>query len=390
MGRHFEHIIVGRGMTGSAAARHLAEGGADVALVGPGEPAEKVTHQGVFASHYDEGRITRTLDPDPVWGKLAARSIARYAGIERRSGIRFHEGRGCLYVASDPDRIAAVLAVASAEAATATLLDPDGLRRHFGYLAFPATCSGVHEPAPAGLVSPRRLVAAQAKLAAMAGATLLDSTVSTIREDGQGVRVTLREATTLTAERVLVATGGYSIAPDLLPDRLRLDVYGRTVVFFDIDEKEQARLHAMPSLIAKVKAPEDETYLLPPVRYPDGGVRLKIGGEPEDFRLEAEDLGDWFRSPGRAGAIDHLAAHLRARMPGLKVQRQSSAACVTTYTRSGHPMIGWAGKRIAVMTGGCGAAAKSSDEIGRLGAILLQQGTLGSEGYASDFPVDFA
>ena len=123
-------------MTGSAAARFWPRAAPDVALVGPGEPAEKVTHQGVFASHYDEGRITRTLDPDPVWGKLAARSIARYAGIERRSGIRFHEGRGCLYVASDPDRIAAVLAVASAEAATATLLDPDGLRRHFGYLAF--------------------------------------------------------------------------------------------------------------------------------------------------------------------------------------------------------------------------------------------------------------
>ena len=37
---HFKYIIVGRGMMGAAAARHLASQTDGVALIGPGEPKE--------------------------------------------------------------------------------------------------------------------------------------------------------------------------------------------------------------------------------------------------------------------------------------------------------------------------------------------------------------
>ena len=40
--------VIGRGMLGSSAARHLADLGASVALIGPGEPADHSTHEGVF------------------------------------------------------------------------------------------------------------------------------------------------------------------------------------------------------------------------------------------------------------------------------------------------------------------------------------------------------
>jgi len=74
--------IIGRGMIGSAAARHLSKAGHDVTLIGPVEPEIRATHQGVFGSHYDEGRITRLLDPHPIWEDLAANSIARYNEIK--------------------------------------------------------------------------------------------------------------------------------------------------------------------------------------------------------------------------------------------------------------------------------------------------------------------
>ena len=38
---------------------------------------------------------------------------------------------------------------------------------------------------------------------------------------------------------------------------------------------------------------------------------------------------------------------------------------------------------------GCGAAAKSSDEIGRLGASLLLEGRINDPAYATDFAPDF-
>jgi sarcosine oxidase len=73
-----------------------------VALIGPDEPADRWTHQGVFASHYDEGRITRILDADRIWALLAQRSIARYREIEARSGIPFYHEVGHLTVGPEP------------------------------------------------------------------------------------------------------------------------------------------------------------------------------------------------------------------------------------------------------------------------------------------------
>ncbi len=84
MSARFRYAVVGCGLMGAAAARHLANMTEGVALIGPSEPADKAHHRGVFASHYDEGRITRTIDPDPVWARLARNSIGVTAISRRR------------------------------------------------------------------------------------------------------------------------------------------------------------------------------------------------------------------------------------------------------------------------------------------------------------------
>ncbi len=99
----FDVIVIGKGMMGVAAARHLALAGARVALIGPDEPRDWEAHPGVFASHYDNGRITRTIDPSADWARLARRSIERYGEIESRSGIRFYTEAGCLILAREQD-----------------------------------------------------------------------------------------------------------------------------------------------------------------------------------------------------------------------------------------------------------------------------------------------
>ncbi len=43
----FKYIVVGRGMMGSAAARHLSKVTDGVALIGPDEPAHPLQHDGV-------------------------------------------------------------------------------------------------------------------------------------------------------------------------------------------------------------------------------------------------------------------------------------------------------------------------------------------------------
>ncbi|MDO6963525.1 NAD(P)/FAD-dependent oxidoreductase [Rhizobium alvei] len=387
--------IVGRGMMGAAAARHLAESGASVVLIGPDEPVERQHHQGVFASHYDEGRITRTIDPDETWARLANRSIARYRDIEARSGISFFGEKGALisglttgrsqqYVANIRDAARRLNAVTSD-------LDDRGLADIFPYFRFPEGSDAVFEPQSAGYISPRRLVAAQSILAEKAGARIVSDYAVGLKARPSGVTVETSAGELIEVDRVLLAAGGFTNRPGLLPEPLDLKVYGRTVVFFEVDEAEADRLSAMPSLIYE---PEDimaGIYMLPPIRYPDGRIYLKIGGDPTDIPLETDkDRRDWFRTDGDPAARDHLIANMGDLVPGLAVRSISSTSCVTSYTPTGYPAIGWTSEaRIGVLTGGCGAAAKSSDEIGRLGAELLLHGRIVDEAYQADFAPRF-
>jgi sarcosine oxidase len=390
MVERFKTIVVGRGMMGAAAARYLALAGDEVAVIGPDEPRDWPRHDGVFASHYDEARITRTIDSDPVWALMANRSIARYRAIEAESGIDFYREVGCLIVG--PQRgghdpyVAQVQAAADALRVQTELLSSAALKDRFSYFDFGASCEGVYEAQNAGYVNPRRLVEAQSVLAEKAGARIIRQTVVSVREEpGAGV-VTTDDGAVYMADRVLVAAGGFTINANLLPRPLDLKVYARTVAFFEIPDADLPAYSGMPSLIHQPDDPVDHIYLLPPVRYPDGKTYLKIGGDPDDLPLETEpEVRAWFRRGGRISTRNHLQRIIGQIVPSLAHAPISMAACVTSFTPENYPAIGYATDRIAVLTGGCGAAAKSSDEIGRLGAELLLHGRIVDEAYGDVF-----
>ena len=391
----FQYAIVGRGLTGAAAARHLAEQVPGVVLIGPDEPADRATHRGVFASHYDEGRITRTIDPDETWARFANRSIARYRDIEARSGVTFFAEKGCLISGLSTGRsqqyMVNVREAAERLGVAYERLDDAGLRARFGYFNFPDGSDAVLEPSGAGHVSPRNLVAAQTRLTELAGGTVVREQVDGIRERDGHVEIVTSGVQVITAAKVLVAAGGFTNREGLLPDPLDLAVYGRTVTFFEVDDVEAERLSAMPSLIFE---PEDIAvgiYMLPPIRYPDGRFYLKIGGDVVDIVLQTEDdVRNWFKTPGDGDAREHLIRNMGDLVPGLKIASVHTESCVVSYTPTGYPAIGWtAAPSIAVMAGGCGAAAKSSDEIGRLGAELLLHGRIIDQAYRADFTPQF-
>ncbi|MCD2173095.1 NAD(P)/FAD-dependent oxidoreductase [Rhizobium sp. C4] len=389
MPTRFRHAVIGCGLMGAAAARHLANMSEGVALIGPSEPADKAHHQGVFASHYDEGRITRTIDPDPVWAQLARNSISRYRDIEAATGIAFYREVGSLLTGAGTEEgrhyVERTENAARVADVAADRLSQVEMQSRFPWFSFPAGTEGIFEASGAGHISPRRLVMAQAQLAERAGATRIDAAVSSIREAGGHVVITLADGEVVEAERVLCAAGGFSIQDGLLPRPLDLKVYGRTVTFFEVSEADAAAMSAMPSMIHKAVEARGDIYMLPPIRYPDGKFYLKIGGDPDEMQLQPEQLGEWFRSDGRPHAREHLVARMKALVPGLNVLSVSSASCVTSYTSTGYPAIGWVVPgRIAVVTGGCGAAAKSSDEIGRLGAELVFEDRI------SSFDFDFS
>ncbi|RUV28396.1 FAD-dependent oxidoreductase, partial [Mesorhizobium sp. M1A.T.Ca.IN.004.03.1.1] len=77
------------------------------------------------------------------------------------------------------------------------------------------------------------------------------------------------------------AAGAFSNFHALLPRPVDLRVMARTVVFYEIGEREMAVFGDMPSTIVLGDREEDHIYILPPVRYPDGKTYLKLGGDTE-------------------------------------------------------------------------------------------------------------
>ena len=384
----FDTIVVGKGMLGAAAARYLAADGASVALVGPDEPSDFRTHSGVFASHYDSGRITRTIDKDPDWALLARRSIARYREIEARSGIAFFNEVGCLIASpATSDFMARTRAASREVGADAADLDAEALRDEFPSLRFPPGYVGLHEVRGAGTIDARMLVRAQTHLAEAAGARVVTAVVAAVHDRGSHAEIVTQRGDLIRGANVLVATGAFSIDPMLLPRPLDLRVRPRTVLFADLGPEDADRYADMSSVIRTGRSEQESFYVLPPVRYPDGTLRIKIGGDPVHHVLDRTAwIADWYRTDGSPEGAAHLRRHLEALLPDLRPVAWGTKPCVTTYTRSGHPYIGPAGsERVIALTGGNGQAAKSSDEIGRLGALVAAGRSLDQEGYRCDF-----
>lgn len=364
MRMHVNVAVIGRGMIGSAAARHLAESGTSTALVGPLEPAERKNSQGPFSSHPDEGRITRIFGRTPVWAALAAASLARYDDIASRSGIEFYVRSGCAAVF--PDASTWIDAAAGYDL-DAEMVSDEWLLEHTGIVAPPGN-EIAFESSPAGHINPRRLVAAQAKLAHLAGAHHVVEAASRISRVPAGYEVG-GDWGSITADRVLVTTGAFG--SELLGVQLDVERRARTMLM-----AETQLMPSLPNLISV--APDErlhEIYFCPPVPYPFAKTCLKIGGNMVNTRvLKPDELVDWFHTDGEPAEMEALENSLRALLPEIDIASITTAPCVVTGTPSGHPYIGFVDDGIAVAIAGNGSAAKSSDELGRLGASLVAAG----------------
>lgn len=392
MTEHFDFAVIGAGMMGSAAARHLASTGAKVALIGPPEPMDKAGHQGVFGSHYDQARITRRADAQRDWSRLSMESIARYAEIEEQGKTRFFHEVGSLIAgpAAPGNPVSTFMldsrAVCDAHAIAYDYLDEIGLKQRFPVFGFPDSVHAVFEAKGAGYINPRAHVRAQIKAAESLGATLFPVEAARVEEADGTACIHCADGVTVEAAKVIIACGGFSKAEGLLAEPIPLKVYARTVTLLELDAAEANRLKAMPTLIYDAPDGSLDVYVLPPVAYPDGKTYLKIGGDPKDVELDSiDDIKDWFRSGGDPDVAVFLADALRGIMPGLTVAGVTCSSCVTAYTDTRRPVITRQSDRITTLIGGNGSGAKCSDELGRIGAALA----LGDANYAGGYEHGF-
>ena len=254
------------------------------------------------------------------------------------------------------------------------MIGSNEMRELYPFLSLPDDCAGIRETETAGHISPRALVKAQTTVAEKQGAEIINAAVTKIDVQSSHVSVSTDDGQTHTAERVLVATGGYTTAMKLLPRPLATTVYARTILLIRVTEPAAEALQAMPTIIDRYA----NSYILPPIRYPDGHLYVKIGiGTEADAQLATvDDLTNWFKSKGSERNRLELTDVFEGLIPVLKeCPDRHTDTCVTTYSTSGLPYIDYiAGDRLAVAICGNGKGAKGSDDWGYAAARLLEGG----------------
>eukprot|EP00057_Strongylocentrotus_purpuratus_P004019 XP_003727844.1 PREDICTED: uncharacterized protein LOC100891645 [Strongylocentrotus purpuratus] len=386
-GTMYDVCIVGAGMVGSAAAKWLCklQRETKVCLIGPQEPTEEEWQKReIFSAHYDEGRLSREMDESLIWAILAQRSIKQYRNIEKESGINFYQEVGCAFVDIQGKESLEVTKQNAEKMGVTTYkaLDSVGLQDQFPYLHIESNWEFLFNSKNAGYVSPRNLVAAQQKIASSHGCQVINDVVVKVHEDAGGgdddfLKVLCQSGREVTSNRVLLCMGAFSNCYDLLPEGKQIDFKPmKTFVVKPEVSEEYAKTHAdMPSMITNI--PGKMSYILPPIKYPDGKYYLKIGGyKVPNVASDLQDMVEWFRSEAQhQDKKDATLDMLKFFLPDLDPISVRTARCATSHPPTKMLYCDMVTTRLGVVMGLSGKGAKSSDEIGRMGAKMIARGS---------------
>jgi len=378
----FDVVVVGNGLFGSAAARHLVALGESVLVIGPDEPRDHTSHEGVFASHYDEGRLIRLADARPLWVPVTRRAIENYRQLAAESGIEFHHPVGALIVLPavdvEEETAASPLPLMRRNEVAHTVYSPGdrAWQVEFPQLSFPADYYVIHETAPAGHINPRRLIQAQNRVAEAGGAVIRRERVTGIETSGTTATVTTASGK-MSAEKVLVAAGAFTNFNGLLPKQLPLTIETEIVALGRLSPETGRELTATPTVKYFIDDPVlDSLYVVPPVRYPDGNYYVKMGANTTGDQVldRLVQVQDWFRHGDSEFCRAGFDEAMRAMWPLASILSVETKRCILCRTPTGNPIIDHVGEGVFVATGGNGAGAKGSDAWGELAAGLVHDG----------------
>lgn len=382
-GPRFDVAVVGAGPIGSATARHLADRGVSVLVVGPDEPATFEDHQGVWAGYYDQGRLAHVLEVPLVTSLLATRSLRRFAELRERSGVEFTSPTQSLSVLPDVadgapgaewfdrDRL---LRNAEDLGVSVSALSEDDLRSDYPRLSFAPGHVGVVQR-DAHILNPRELVRAELAVAVAAGATLVRDEVASLDRQGDDAVLTGRSGEVWRADRVVMATGAATNMTGLLPRPLQMQTFGATVVLVEVDDPSAVDMPAMMYLKFVDGRLGFGGIVMSPLRYPDGKWYIKVSGNSllGNPLATADEIATWVRTGGRQEDIDDTMALLAELMPGQEFGPAHTRPCLVCETPSGLPVIDRVDDRTVIAIEG-ERGAMAADEIGRLTADLTLTG----------------
>ncbi len=368
----FDFAIIGNGLIGAATARYLGQTGANIAVIGPGEPADKTTHQGVFASHYDSGRVIRILERDANWSWLSQRAAEQYQALEQQTHRRILTQTGVLY-AAPPNGLPSYRQHAQEMAAHTQVVVQDNPTSH-GY-TLPTDTTTFLEGAPAGHINPRSLIQAQNQ--ATVG-QFFDDTVINTRYSANGATLTLASGNEIFASKVIVTTGAFTNFNSLLPATIDLRLKSETIILAKVSPEEAKATAHLPALLYGIQNAElDDVYVVPPVLFPDGNYYLKLGANTRHdvWFDDLASIQQWFHRGLSERSLLAMKAVVTDILPQIKWQSFHTERCIVCYTPSRSPYIdALIPDRLYLAVGGNGGGAKISDSFGWLAARLAAYG----------------
>ena len=387
--RSVDHVVIGKGLVGTATAKYLAKSGASVLVIGPDEPTD-FSSATLFASHYDQARAQRIINFTPMWTHLSVDSVNAWPEIEAESGIDFHNGAGCVYLAESEDEYLASVPGQAKEFNLdyQVLEDAAGVAKVASEFAFDRHVQGIYESGPAGTINPRALVQAQLAVFEKSGGTILrDVATSVTRADSHWV-ITTATGEQVSATNVVVAGGSFSNFHNLLPVTLDILVKSEVVILAQVSADQAGAMAALPSLLYEIHEPDfDGIYLMRPVQYPDGNWYLKMGmNQRIDLHVESlDELNAWFQGQEHAKYLPILQREIVKLFPRVNFLSFQTKPCVISRTVTANPYIDVIEPGLFVATGCNGYSAMTSDAQGKVAAHLVLTGQYPAGYHGADF-----
>jgi sarcosine oxidase len=246
---HFDAIVVGGGAMGTAAARNLALRGRRTLVL------ERFTFGHAEGSSGGPTRIFRLVYEVPDYIEIARLARAAWDELQEAAGEELLRVTGGIEI----DRGPAVVEALTAAGVPFERLTPDAVHERWPAIRLPDGAQVVYQ-ADGGVVSAERTVKAQARLAADAGATLIEGNVVTeVMPATQGVRVTTSDEQEFVASVAVVSAGAWA-GPLLRSAGVDLPLVPtlEQVSYFDLDRAEP-----LPSLIDWGADRATPPYLVP-------------------------------------------------------------------------------------------------------------------------------
>ena len=348
---HVDVAVVGAGAMGAATAWQLARRGRSVLLL------EKFDRGHARGSSHGATRIFRVAYRDPVYSRLAGRSIPLWRELEEAAGETLLEQTGQLDH-GDPIAIDEVEASLRQGGWAYERLDPDGARERWPGLAFDREV--VYSP-DGGRVFADRTVDALIRLAESQGADVRFSTAVTglrVRDDGVTVET---ESAAWDADAVVVAAGAWlTRIPGLGVPLPAIRVTAQQPVHFAIRPG-----YSFPSYVHHVGTDAiGHTFAY-------GAYGLESPGEGVKLGLDTAQVTDPDVEAGiSAEARQDAIAYADRWLPGADTSSVSAVRCLFTMTPDSHFILDRRGP-VIVCSPCSGHGFKFTPLIGALAADLV-------------------